>query len=149
MKKFNWGTGITIVIILFLIISIGQVLVIHYLVDYDLVVEEYYEEEIKYQDQIDKLERTKNLPEQLQIKLVNKVIEFTFPSIFESESITGAINFYKPSDDLLDKVQTIKLNKENKTFTDTKQLTTGLWRVKVEWNVDTIKYYNEESFMVP
>lgn len=149
MKKISWGTGITIVIILFLIISIGQVLLIHYLVDYDLVVEDYYEQEIKYQDQINRLERTKNLPEQLQIKLLGKVIEFKFPSIFNSASISGTINFYKPSDDLLDKVQIIELNEENKTYTDIKQLSAGLWRIKVDWNVDSVEYYNEESLMVP
>ncbi len=55
MKKIDWGKGITIVIILFLIITIGQVLAIHYFIDYDLVEEEYYEAEINYQDQINKI----------------------------------------------------------------------------------------------
>ena len=149
MKKFNWGTGITIVIILFLFISIGQVLVIHYLVDYDLVVEEYYDAEIKYQEQIDKIKRSNNLSEPLQVELVNRIIEFKFPTMFLPESISGTVNYYKPSDDLLDKLQEIKLNEENKMYMDTKELSTGLWKVKVEWAVNEVQYYNEETMMVP
>lgn len=149
MKKLNWGTGITIVIILFLVVTVGQVLVIHYVVDYDLVVEEYYDAEIKYQVQIDKIKRTNNLPEQLQIKFVGNSIEFKFPLLFEPQSISGIINYYKPSNDLLDKFQEIKLNKENKMFLKTKELSTGLWKIKVDWTANDVQYYNEKIMMVP
>lgn len=149
MKKLNWGTGITIVIILFLVVTIGQVLAIHYWVDYDLVEEEYYDAEIKYQEQIDIIKRTNNLSEQLHIKFVGKIIEFKFPSLFDPASIIGTINYYKPSDDLLDKFQEIKLNEENKMFVDSEELSTGLWKIKVEWSVDDAKYYNEKIMMVP
>ena len=149
MKKLNWGTGITIVIILFLVVTVGQVLVIHYVVDYDLVVEEYYDAEIKYQVQIDKIKRANNLPEQLQIKFVGNSIEFKFPLLFEPQSISGIINYYKPSNDLLDKFQEIKLNKENKMFLKTKELLTGLWKIKVDWAANDVQYYNEKIMMVP
>ena len=149
MKKISWGTGISIVIILFLIFTIGQAIAIHVFIDYDLVEEEYYEAEIKYQTQIEKMERTNALPEALEIKLTTQFIEFNFPSIFEDKTITGFINFYKPSDDLLDKTQAIKLNDENKMYYSTKELTTGLWKVKVNWKVSVIEYYNEKLLMVP
>ena len=48
MKKISWGTGITIVIILFLIVTIRQAIAIHVFIDYDLVEEEYYDAEIKH-----------------------------------------------------------------------------------------------------
>ncbi len=149
MKKFNWGTGLAIFIVLFLVVTIGQVIIIHMVVDYDLVEEEYYAAEIKYQEQIDKLKRTEALPEKLQIKLVDKIIEFTFPSIFSPKSITGTVTYYKPSDDLLDKKQTIKLNEENKMYMNTDELTTGFWKIKVDWSVNNVTYYNEKSMVVP
>ncbi len=149
MKKLNWGTGITIVIVLFLVITIGQVLAIHYLVDYDLVQEEYYDAEIKYQEQIDKMKRTNNLPEQLNIKITGEVIEIKFPPLFKPDSISGMLIYYKPSDDLLDMEQKIDLNEEGKMHMDTKKLSTGLWKVKVEWAVNGIQYYNEKILMVP
>ena len=149
MKKISWGTGITIVIVLFLIVTIGQAIAIHVFIDYDLVEEEYYEAEIKYQSQIDKIKRTNALSDALEIKLTNQFVEFDFPSIFDDKSISGFINFYKPSDDLLDKTQAIKLNDENKMYFSTNELTTGLWKVKVNWEVDGIKYFNEKLLMVP
>jgi len=149
MKKISWGTGISIVIILFLIITIGQAIAIHVFIDYDLVEEEYYEAEINYQSQIEKMERTNALPEALKIKLINQFIEFDFPSIFEDKTITGFINFYKPSDDLLDKTQAVKLNDKNKMYFSTNELTRGLWKVKVNWEVSGVEYYNEKLLMVP
>lgn len=149
MKKLDWGKGITIVIILFLVITIGQVLAIHYFVDYDLVEEEYYDAEIKYQEQIDKINRTNNLPEQLYVRLTDKAIEFKFPLLFDKDRISGKITYYKPSDDLLDKMQVIKLNDENTMYLDRNELSTGYWKIKIEWSVNEVEYYNEESMMVP
>lgn len=149
MKKINWGTGIAIVIIVFLISTIGQVVAIHVFVDYDLVEEEYYAAEIKYQSQIEKVKRTNALPEALKIKLTNQFIEFDFPSIFEEETISGFINFYKPSDDLLDKTEAVLLNEENKMYFSTDELATGLWKVKINWDVNGIEYFNEKLLMVP
>jgi nitrogen fixation protein FixH len=149
MKKISWGTGISIVIILFLVIVIGQAIAIHYWIDYDLVVEEYYDEEIKYQSQIEKIKRTNALPESMKIKLSNEFIEFQFPSIFQAEQISGVINFYKPSDDQLDKKEVILLEKDNKMYFATKELSTGLWKARVEWEVDGVKYFNEKLLMVP
>ena len=149
MKKISWGTGITIVIVLFLIVTIGQAVAIHVFIDYDLVEEEYYAAEIKYQSQIDKMKRTNNLPEQLQIKLVDKTIEFKFPSLFKAELISGRITYYKPSDDLLDKFQEIELNEGNSMSIETKTLVPGLWKIKIEWAVNDVQYYNEKIMMVP
>ncbi len=147
--KFNWGTGITIVIILFLVITIGQVVFIHKTIDYDLVDEEYYKAEIEYQTQIEKVKRTNELPEKLNIKLLDKFIEFNFPLMFSSNSIGGIINFYKPSDDLLDKMESIKLDEKNKMFFPYDQLSSGLWKIKINWSVDSVEYYNEKIVMLP
>jgi len=149
MKKISWGTGITIVIVFFLIFTIVQVLIIHFYVDYDLVERDYYSAEIKYQSQIEKVNRTNELGQSLNIKIDKDFIEFDFPTIFQSDKISGMITFYKPSDDLLDKNQPIMLNKENKMLFVTSQLSTGLWKVKANWQVEEIEYYNEKLIMVP
>ena len=151
MKKFklNWGTGITIVIISFLVITIGQVVFIHKTIDYDLVEEEYYEAEIQFQTQIEKVKRTNALPEKLNVKLIDDFVEFNFPTMFESNSVGGIINFYKPSDDLLDKAEDIKLDSDNKMFFGYDQLSPGLWKIKINWSVNDLQYYNEKIVMLP
>lgn len=149
MKKISWGTGIALVIVLFLIVTIGQAIAIHVFIDYDLVEEEYYEAEIKYQLQIEKIKRTTALPDALKIRLTKDFIQFDFPSIFNNNTVYGAINFYKPSDDLLDKTQTIKLNEENTMYFSTKELSPGLWKIKIDWAVNEVQYFNEKIIMVP
>jgi hypothetical protein len=148
MKNFNWGKGITIFIILFLVVTIGQVILIHKLVDYDLVEEEYYDAEINFQKQINRVKRTNELSEKLSVKVLADSIEFNFPKMFNSKSINGIINFYKPSDDLLDKNAMIIVDNNNKMYFDKSRLSPGLWRLKIDWNVDSVEYYNEKIIMV-
>lgn len=148
-NKFSWGTGITIVIILFLVITIGAVILIHKVVDYDLVEEEYYGAEIEYQTQIERIKRTNALSEPLEIQLTKEFINLKFPSFFQSEDIKGIIKFYKPSDDLLDKQQAVSLDSTNQMYFATSELATGLWKIKVNWSVDEVEYYNEKLLMVP
>jgi len=149
MKKISWGTGIAIVIVVFLLFTILQVLIIHFYVDYDLVEQDYYSAEIKYQTQIDKINRTNQLPEQLSIKLTLNTVEFSFPTFFGQEKVSGVISYYKPSDDLLDKKQTINLNNENKMFLNINELSSGLWKIKVDWAVSGVEYFNDKLIMVP
>ena len=59
------------------------------------------------------------------------------------------ITYYKPSDDLLDKFQEIELNEENNMSIETKKLSPGLWKIKIEWTVNEVQYYNEKIMMVP
>ena len=59
-SKFNWGTGILITIIVFMIVPIGTVVFLMNQ-DVDLVATDYYNKGIQHQEQIDR----HKLPEQL------------------------------------------------------------------------------------
>jgi len=146
--KFSWGVGISITIIVFLIGSLATVYFTT-TVDYDLVAEDYYEKELVYQEQIDKMKRANELPEQLVIKLEGDNIKFKFPSIFNNSKIEGEIYFYKPSSEDLDVRATISLDEENSLYFSQADLSKGLWKIKVEWGVQGVEYYTEKIIMVP
>ena len=55
--KWNWGTGILLSIIVFMAILIGIVYVFMNQ-DVDLVTKDYYGKELRYQDQINKINNT-------------------------------------------------------------------------------------------
>ena len=76
-------------------------------------------------------------------------IQFTFPKLFVADKIKGNIQFYKPSDDLLDKNFEINLSEDNKMLFATKEFASGLWKIKVNWEVEGVTYFNEEFLMVP
>ena len=71
--KISWGISISIVYILFVVVMVGAV-IFSTTQESHLVADDYYEREIAYQNQIEKMERTKLLPEQLKIYLKNELI---------------------------------------------------------------------------
>ena len=80
--KFNWGTGITIFFLSFVVFMLFMAYKC-FQTDFDLVTEDYYAKELVYQETIKKLNNEKNLDisffikrmiERLQIKLFTQII---------------------------------------------------------------------------
>ena len=85
--KFNWGTGITIVIILFL----GTVFWRIYLaseVKINLVSKDYYPKGLEYKSQIDREANNSALSEKATVEKVSDVVTVTLPSVFKGERLT-------------------------------------------------------------
>ncbi|GBD90214.1 fixH [bacterium BMS3Abin04] len=145
--KLNWGTGILVFYVLFMAVSIWFIS-FAMSKDVNLVTDDYYSKEIKYQEQIDRVKRTNNLPEKLKVKVLGENIVFRFPSIFKSDKIEGNILLYRPSNRYYDHSLSIELNKNNEQSFSSENLLKGLWKIKVDWTVDSLTYFNEENIMV-
>lgn len=145
--KINWGFGIAVTYTLFVIVVVSAV-VIFMRQDVSLATDNYYSKGIKYQEQIDKINRTNKLPEQLQISITDSGILLSFPNIFETKDFSGKISFYRPSDEKKDFTVDISLDSSHSQFIDSNELDKGLWKVKVDWNADGNNYYNEKLIMV-
>lgn len=145
--KLNWGTGILIIYIIFVGLSFWFIS-FAMSKDVNLVTDDYYKKEIKYQEQIDKIKRTNNLSEKLKVKVQSESIIFQFPSIFPSDKIEGNILLYRPSNSYSDHSLSINLDKNNEQSFSSEHLLKGLWKIKVDWKVDSLTYFNEENIMV-
>ncbi len=145
--KFNWGTGIALTYILFLIAILTMVFIFMHQ-DVALETNDYYAKGLEYQSQIDKIERTKNLTEQLEILNKNDQIVFNFPKIFANKIISGEIYFYRPSNNKSDFKSKIDLTDSLQQIIFTKNLEKGLWKIKVDWSVENQNYYNEKILMI-
>ncbi len=145
--KFNWGTGIALTYILFLIATLTMVFIF---MNQDVVLEtnDYYAKGLEYQNQIDKINRTKKLPEQLEILNKSNMIIFNFPKMFKNKVISGEIYFYRPSDIKNDFKSKINLSDSLQQIIYTQNLEKGLWKVKVDWSVDNQNFYNEKILMI-
>ena len=139
--KINWGVKITI-------LYVGFVLLILTLVsmsmrqNVDLVSNDYYEQELKFQDRINKINVTNQLEEPLIWEVKKGKLNLNFPQNFEGKQITGSIYFFRPSDETKDK--TIEINTDNTSLSiPTKDLQPGLFKIHINWNVDEVEYYNE------
>jgi nitrogen fixation protein FixH len=146
-KKANWGTGIFISYVLFMGITI--LTAVYFMnQDVNLVIDDYYQQEIKYQDQIDKIERTNSLPEKPVIDFDRMGISLAFPNSLLNENVTGKIHFYRPSNPALDFEIPLRLNNDGSQFISTTQLTSGFWRLKLNWVMDGNEYYNEKEIII-
>ena len=145
--KLNWGIGIAIVYIVFVVGTVAVVLFTA-TVDVNLVTDDYYEKELVFQDQIDKMNRTNALPEQPIISLVDKKMYLKFPSSIDLNLVEGTINFYRPSNNSLDFSVPLKLDETGEQFVESIRLIDGMWRIYVEWNLDDQHFLNHKILMI-
>ena len=140
--KINWGTGIVIAFIVF--IGFIMFLVISMMTDdafnYDLVTEEYYKEELAFQEEIDAETNASLLAENIVINRVDEGLLVIFPKNFEFDKIEGTIFVYRPSNKSLD--FNISLNKlsSNKILIPENRLIEGRWNISVSWKYETVNY---------
>ncbi len=145
--KFDWGKGIFAAYAVFFVMIISVVVYMSSL-DVNLVTEDYYEKELKHQEQIDKETRTSQLPEKLMIKVGQNLINLKFPSIFKPYDIAGLVQFYRPSDSRKDFSVNIRLDESSEQIISTENIPKGYWRIKVDWSANNIDYFNEKLVMI-
>jgi hypothetical protein len=140
--KFNWGTGIVISFIIFAA-SILLIVLFPFNQKADLVSEDYYEREIKFQEQIDIVERTGMLSESVSFEHNINELNINFPD----EGISGEILFYRPADSKKD--FSLQISTDTRTQSvDISTLQPGYWKVKVLWNMNNLKYYSEKTIVI-
>ncbi|MDQ7817668.1 MAG: FixH family protein [Melioribacteraceae bacterium] len=145
--KISWGVKIAATYIIF-VIGVLVMVFIFMNQDVHLVTDNYYAKELEYQKQIDKINRTNQLEEQLQIINQQSFVQFIFPVQFKPEEITGKINFYRPSDQSKDIAIDVATDTSNSQVVFTDIFVKGVWKVKVDWSVKENHYYNEKILLV-
>ena len=144
--KISWPTGIIIAIASFVIFILSFVYKVTFLPEYDhhLVSDDYYMEELNYQQEIDKQNKGIDLKENVTIKKVDKGLLISFPSEFDYSKISGTIDFLRLSNDKIDFSMPIKLT-ANELLIGDENLVDGRWDVKVEWTVNDNTYLLKEK----
>jgi len=144
--KINWGTGIVIAIISFMSFILYFVIKISIDTDvkHNLVTEKYYQQEIKFQQEIDARTNAARLKENILVEKVAEGLKIYFPTEFIPEKITGTISLYRPSNKKLDLKIPISIS-ENFLHIPKKHLVGGRWTLSVFWEYNNINYlYKEE-----
>jgi hypothetical protein len=145
--KISWGTGIAIFYTLFVVFMIAMV-VYSKSFDNTLVVDNYYEEDLKYQSHIDKLANSKALANDLVIRQQSeaKVVQFLFPPEFAK--VEGKILFYRADDGTRDFLVKIQPSPQGLVEVPTRNLAAGRWTIKVNWSGDGKAFYKEETLVL-
>jgi hypothetical protein len=114
--------------------------------DHHLVSEEYYKDELNYQQEINKENKGVALKENIKITKDSLGLTIEFPMEFEPSKIEGTISFVRLSNDKIDFNIPIKLT-SNKILIQDNKLVEGRWDVKIEWKVNGVDYLYKEKLI--
>ena len=112
--------------------------------DHDLVSEDYYADELQYQNDINKLENTQTLNTNISYEKTTEGLVIKFPETFDYKKITGKLFLYRPSNKQLDFDTAISLSNSNLLIPD-KRLVDGRWNIKIDWQYKGKSYLFKES----
>lgn len=143
--KLNWGNGIFIFYIIF-VGALAFQLIKSFQYDHSLVVDNYYEKDIKYQEQFDKLKNTKALSEPLQIEYFKEKNEVRIAFPDDIATAQGEIQFYRADDKSKDFKLPIK--GAGDIVVPTSFLVRGEWTVSVDWTTDDKSYFEEKDIQI-
>lgn len=99
--KFNWGTGITLVLILFGAFIITLIVKTTYVED-DLVADDYYEQTLTYQEQINQKDNAKKLSGNLKVEYNADSFALRFPNELSGNNFSGTVSFLRPNNSEVD-----------------------------------------------
>lgn len=143
--KINWGTKIAIFYSSFVIFILSLVYM-SFGQKFDLVTEDYYAQELKFQQKIDSKIRASKLEDVLSISIDNEVLNINFPS--GSGEIQGSIHCFRPSDENKDFILQINAVNDLQQIPLSK-MSKGKYLFKIDWQSNGEKYYSEQIVIIP
>ena len=150
-KSFNpWPAAIIITFVVFFAGTVGLVvLAAHQRVD--LVSNDYYEQEIRYQQRLDQVSRTSVVRSQVRVSYdpVARAIRITLPAAHAQGRAVGRVHLYRPSEAGLDRDARLELDPQGVQSVNADKLLPGLWKVRVQWKVDGQDYFVDERVIIP
>lgn len=106
-----------------------------------LVSKNYYNEELKFQEQIERERNTNLLEQKPSVNVHGSVLTLALnQSLPISE---GTIKLFCPANANMDRTFSLSPESETQSF-DLKGLSTGMYRVKLHWTMDNKQFYQEE-----
>jgi len=116
----------------------------------DLVSADYYEQELKYQAQLDRLNRTGQLASRAEVAYdaAQQRITVCLPPEQVRRPVSGRIHLYRPSAAGLDRQLDLRPDEQGVHALDAADLRPGLWKVRVSWTVDHQDYYLDQIVVI-
>ena len=143
-KKFNWGHGI---ILFFAVYCSGIIYAACLCIGetHELVNDNYYNDEIKYQQVIDQKNNAASLVSPVQFRYNSGQLLVIFPKDMNKVSDLQ-VRFYKPDQEKLDKVIKVSDTTNDVKEIDVSSLKAGYWKTQTTWKFQSKKYLEDFVF---
>jgi hypothetical protein len=145
--KINWGYGLLITFILFgtLIFSLvyGSMKT-----RVDLVSDQYYKDELRYQEKLDKANNAIKLNTQLSVTQDENGVLLSFPKETLNNTLNGKIQIYCIADSRLDKELSVKTDDSGFQRVERNNFLPGKYALKIDWTSSGTEYYTEKTIFI-
>lgn len=141
----NWGKWIIASFILFAVF-IATLVYISVSQDINLVTKNYYEEELAYQDQIDRMQNTKSLEVLPTIVIENGILQLQYDDLPRISA--GKIDLFRPSDAQLDQKFELARTEDTSVQFQLTSLKKGLYKARFSWEMNGKGYYYEKIIVL-
>jgi hypothetical protein len=138
----NWGKWIVLSFVLFAVF-IGTLVVICVKQDVNLVSGNYYQEELAYQQQIERIENANRLQDQPKMMIVGHDLEIQFEGFKNLDQ--GQIDLFRPSDTRFDRKFVLQNSAGKRQLFDVSMLPKGMYYARMKWSMHGKEYYIEQS----
>jgi hypothetical protein len=145
--RFNWGTGIFIVIVLFLL-SMAAVIYFSMQQRFDLVETGYYPQGLEYQKKIDQKANAGRLSGKITFSQTDGFLNILYPEDFRNQVVKGTVYLFRPSDQNADQTDSIRMDSALVQRIPTGKLLAGRYLAKISWSMNGQDYYYEEGLRI-
>lgn len=142
-----WPIGIIATFVLF-VGGLASVVVIASTHQDSLVSNNYYEEELKFQAQIDAAARAQGLGATVTQDAVAGQVIIHLPATQLTEQFSGTVEFYRPSAPELDRAMKLVPATDGVQTINTRKLAVGPWLVRVKWTAAGKDYFLEQKIII-
>jgi len=146
-KKNIWMYGIIGACVAFASVMTGfGIMASHHHID--LVVSDYYKEEINYQKRINKINNYAQMTHKPEISIdsIQDNLKVRFPAYNIADPLSGRICLYRPNDQKSDDTLALVPNDAGIADIAMAKYPKGRWKMRMEWQQGTLSYYVEQSF---
>ncbi len=143
----NWGKGIALTLAAFAGLMVWFIVMTARNPE-PLVTEQYYEQELVYQQRIDNTERANSFAA-VAMDVTANGIRLTFPPEVRAGAITGNLTLLRPNDPTQDRELAIIADRNGISESPVEGLRTGRYNALLEWTAGGVAYYTEEKLVVP
>lgn len=138
----NWGKKIALAYGSFVALMVFMVYMCMQQKDIFLVTENYYEQELAYEDVIIKKQNAEKLSTAVEVDFVENGVKLAFPA--ECQGSKGMVTFYRPSSSNMDVSMPLALLNEASQVFPTGDMS-GNYMIKIDWSQNGKGYYIEQQ----
>jgi hypothetical protein len=140
----NFGKWIVVAFIFFAVF-IGTLVTVCVRQDVNLVSKEYYQDELQYQQKLDKINNANHLAHQPSIEVGNGSIKISFAEASTAQK--GVLKIQRPSNIKLDREFSLQPDQPTQEF-NLGNWEPGLYRASLSWTMNDKEYFIEKQIVL-